>query len=207
MPTSQPPPSTPMWHASGSSNCMMSTIRAAVHRPVNDCRWKWRISCRAALPIPAIPCRCLCGLRPASTGNASISVRATISGTAHGPAAPPPPPHEPRSAGRDSMKKWLPGALLLGIACLPLAQDWPVAKPIRLIVAYPAGGVSDQMARALADKLTVQLGTPVLVENKAGAGGSLGVDAVAKAAADGYTLGFAAISPLSLDPHLGSALV
>ncbi|MCW5262664.1 tripartite tricarboxylate transporter substrate binding protein [Verminephrobacter eiseniae] len=110
-------------------------------------------------------------------------------------------------ARRDSMKKWLTGALLLGIACLTLAQDWPVAKPIRLIVAYPAGGVSDQMARALADKLTVQLGTPVLVENKAGAGGSLGVDAVAKAAADGYTLGFAAISPLSLDPHLGSALV
>src|SRR6218665_2200545 len=61
-----------------------------------------------------------------------------------------PPTHDSMIARRDPMKKWLPGALLLGIACLPLAQDWPVAKPIRLIVAYPAGGVSDQMARALA---------------------------------------------------------
>src|SRR6218665_3189945 len=131
------------------------------------------VRARAALPIPAIPCRCLCGLRPASTGNASISFRATISGTAHGPAPPRPTTHEPMIPRRDSMKKWLTGALRLGLACLPLAQDWPVPKPIRLIVAYPAGGVSDQMARALADKLTVQLGTPVLVENKAGSGGSL----------------------------------
>src|SRR6218665_797843 len=129
------------------------------------------VRARAALPIPAIPCRCLCGLRPASTGNASISFRATISGTAHGPAAPPPTTHQPIIPRRDSMKKGLPGALLRGMACLPRAQAGPVAKPIRLIVAYPAGGVSDQMARALADKLTVQLGTPVLVENKAGAGG------------------------------------
>ena len=81
---------------------------------------------------------------------------------------------------------------------------WP-AKPIRIVVAYPAGGVSDTVARALADKLAVQLGTPVVIENKAGASGSIGVDAVAKAAPDGYTLGFAAISPLALNPHLGKS--
>ncbi|MDD2547676.1 MAG: tripartite tricarboxylate transporter substrate binding protein [Burkholderiaceae bacterium] len=81
---------------------------------------------------------------------------------------------------------------------------WPT-KPVRLVVAYPAGGVSDTVARALADKLAVQLATPVLIENKAGASGSLGVDAVAKAAPDGHTLGFAAISPLALNPHLGTS--
>ena len=101
--------------------------------------------------------------------------------------------------------------LVLSAAALALApavafaQAWPAAKPIRIIVAYPAGGVSDNVARALADKLAVQLGTPVVIENKAGASGSIGVDAVAKAAPDGYTIGFAAISPLALNPHLGKS--
>src|SRR6187551_1174127 len=83
-------------------------------------------------------------------------------------------------------------------------SPWP-SKPIRLIVAYPSGGVSDVVARALADKLSAQMNTPVVVENKAGASGSIGVDAVAKAAPDGYTLGFAAVSPLTLSPHLGKS--
>ncbi|CAN7487093.1 tripartite tricarboxylate transporter substrate binding protein [Acidovorax sp. LjRoot129] len=101
--------------------------------------------------------------------------------------------------------------LVLSAAALALApavafaQAWPTAKPVRIIVAYPAGGVSDNVARALADKLAVQLGTPVVIENKAGASGSIGVDAVAKAAPDGYTLGFAAISPLALNPYLGKS--
>jgi tripartite-type tricarboxylate transporter receptor subunit TctC len=59
------------------------------------------------------------------------------------------------------------------------------------------------VARALADKLSAQLATPVVIENRAGAGGSIGMDAVAKAAPDGYTLGFSSISPLALNPHLG----
>lgn len=96
-------------------------------------------------------------------------------------------------------------AVLTLAPALSMAQSWPTAKPIRIIVAYPAGGVSDTVARALADKLAVQLGTPVVIENKAGASGSIGVDAVAKAAPDGYTLGFAAISPLALNPHLGKS--
>ena len=111
------------------------------------------------------------------------------------------------------MKKILTVLALAGAATLAVAQAastssgqaWP-SKPIRLIVAYPSGGVSDVVARALADKLAVQLGTPVVVENKAGASGSIGVDAVAKAAPDGYTLGFAAVSPLTLSPHLGKSL-
>jgi tripartite-type tricarboxylate transporter receptor subunit TctC len=91
---------------------------------------------------------------------------------------------------------------LPALALPVLAQSW-LAKPIRLVVAYPAGGVSDVVARALADRLAAQLGTPVVVENKAGASGAIGMDAVAKAAPDGATLGFAAISPLVLSPHLG----
>jgi tripartite-type tricarboxylate transporter receptor subunit TctC len=95
--------------------------------------------------------------------------------------------------------------LVLCAAALPsvsTAQAWP-ARPVRIVVAYPPGGISDNIARALADKLTLQLATPVIIENRAGAGGSIGMDVVAKAAPDGYTIGFSSISPLALNPHLG----
>ncbi|MGO4765552.1 Bug family tripartite tricarboxylate transporter substrate binding protein [Cupriavidus sp. 2KB_3] len=83
------------------------------------------------------------------------------------------------------------------------AADAYPSRPIRVIVAYPTGGISDAVARALGEKLSVQMGTSVVVENKAGAGGSIGIDAVAKAAPDGYTIGFASTSPLTLNPHVG----
>ncbi|MBC7597718.1 MAG: tripartite tricarboxylate transporter substrate binding protein [Polaromonas sp.] len=96
--------------------------------------------------------------------------------------------------------------LALCAAALPstsIAQAaWPT-RPVRIVVAYPPGGLSDNIARALGDRLALQLGTPVVVENRAGAGGGIGMDAVAKAAPDGYTLGFSSISPLALNPHLG----
>ena len=104
-----------------------------------------------------------------------------------------------------SRRHALLGALALSVSALAAAQvpaGWP-AKPIRILVAYPPGGVSDNIARALADKLGAQLGTPVIVENRAGAGGAIGMDAVAKASPDGYTLGFSSVSPLALSPHLG----
>jgi tripartite-type tricarboxylate transporter receptor subunit TctC len=97
-------------------------------------------------------------------------------------------------------------AAALTLACcafISVAHAQVVPKTIRLVVAYPTGGVSDVVARALADKLAAQLGSTVVVENKAGASGTIGMDAVAKAAPDGATLGFAAISPLVLSPHLG----
>ena len=81
--------------------------------------------------------------------------------------------------------------------------QWP-HKPIRIVVSYPGGGVSDVVARALGEKLAVQLSTPIVVENKAGAGGAIGLDTVAKSAPDGYTIGFSAISPVALNPHLGA---
>lgn len=79
---------------------------------------------------------------------------------------------------------------------------WPAGRAIRVIVGYPAGGVSDTITRALAEKLTDKLKTPVVVENHGGAAGSIGMDIVAKAAHDGYTFGFSSISPLALNPHL-----
>jgi tripartite-type tricarboxylate transporter receptor subunit TctC len=68
-----------------------------------------------------------------------------------------------------------------------MAQDWP-SKPITLIVPFPAGGTTDVLARALADKLTTSLKQTVIVESKPGAGATLGADHVAKARPDGYTL-------------------
>ncbi|BEP36374.1 tripartite tricarboxylate transporter substrate binding protein BugE [Variovorax sp. V59] len=96
---------------------------------------------------------------------------------------------------------WLFAAATLCTAAVAQAQAVP--KTIRLIVAYPAGGVSDVVARALGDRLAAQMGTTVVVDNRAGASGAIGMDAVAKAAPDGATLGFSAISPLVLSPHLG----
>jgi len=91
-------------------------------------------------------------------------------------------------------------------ACLPLtaaAQPaWPSFKPIRLIVAYPAGGVTDAVARLVSDRLGAQLGTSIVVDNRAGAAGLIGMDAVAKAAPDGYTFGISTVSTLTLTPHL-----
>jgi tripartite-type tricarboxylate transporter receptor subunit TctC len=68
-----------------------------------------------------------------------------------------------------------------------MAQAWP-SKPISLIVPFPAGGTTDVLARALAEKLTASLGQTVIVESKPGAGATLGADFVAKAKPDGYTL-------------------
>ena len=68
-----------------------------------------------------------------------------------------------------------------------MAQAWP-SKPVTLIVPFPAGGTTDVLARALADKLSVSLGQTVIVESKPGAGATLGADYVSKAKPDGYTL-------------------
>ena len=79
----------------------------------------------------------------------------------------------------------------LALACAgttaALADTWP-SKPVTLVVPFPAGGTTDVLARALAEKLTLSLGQPVIVESKPGAGATLGADHVAKSRADGHTL-------------------
>ena len=79
------------------------------------------------------------------------------------------------------------GLALAMTAGSAMAQAWP-SKPISLIVPFPAGGTTDVLARALAEKLTLSLGQTVIVESKPGAGATLGADYVAKAKPDGYTL-------------------
>ncbi|AMO24019.1 tripartite tricarboxylate transporter substrate binding protein [Ramlibacter solisilvae] len=80
------------------------------------------------------------------------------------------------------------------------------AGVVRLMVAYPPGGVSDQVARMLAERLGPELGTTVIVENRPGAGGGVALAQLAVARADGRTLAFSAISPLALSPHFGTPL-
>jgi tripartite-type tricarboxylate transporter receptor subunit TctC len=81
------------------------------------------------------------------------------------------------------------------------AQGYP-NKPVRLIVPWPPGQATDLAARIVAEKLAQSMGQPFVVENKPGAGGAIGTDAVAKAAADGYTLLAASSGPISIMPNL-----
>jgi len=90
---------------------------------------------------------------------------------------------------------------LLGLGASASAADFPV-KPIRFVVPYAAGGTTDLVARTVGQKVADKLGQPVVIENKPGAGGNLGMDQVAKAPADGYTIGFGAISTNALNPHV-----
>lgn len=78
--------------------------------------------------------------------------------------------------------------LFLAASISPVCADEFPSRPVRLVVPFPVGGSSDNMGRLLSDKLAPILKQPVVVENKAGAGGMIGTDAVAKSAADGYTL-------------------
>jgi len=92
---------------------------------------------------------------------------------------------------------------VVGIGCA-CAQDYP-AKPVRLIVAYTPGGGTDLLGRLLAKKLTEAWGQQVIVDNRPGAGGNIGTEAMAKGAPDGYTLGIAP-STHAIAPGLYSKL-
>ncbi len=93
---------------------------------------------------------------------------------------------------------------LLLLAALAAAQDYP-GRPITLIVPFPPGGVADNVARPVAQALGKQLGQPVIIENKQGAGGGIGMAQVAKAKPDGYTL-LLALSSISIIPEADKVL-
>lgn len=98
------------------------------------------------------------------------------------------------------------GALLLGLMpALAAAQNYP-AKAVRLIVPFPAGGGSDIVGRIMAQRLTSQLKQQVYVDNRAGAGGSIGTEAAARAAPDGYTVVLASTSEIAVNPSLYTRL-
>ncbi|WP_409338045.1 Bug family tripartite tricarboxylate transporter substrate binding protein [Curvibacter microcysteis] len=100
----------------------------------------------------------------------------------------------------------LSAATALGTAPLAWAQAAYPNKPLRLLVPFPAGGATDILARTVSQKLGERLGTTVVVENRPGAGGTIGSDLVAKAAPDGYTLLLATSSTHAIGPALNPRL-
>src|SRR5688572_2567759 len=93
------------------------------------------------------------------------------------------------------------GTIIAGFAFSACAQNYPT-KPIRLIVPYAPGGKSDMIGRLVGQKLEERLGQPVIVDNRAGAGGNIGTNIVAKARPDGYTLLVGAPGPISINVSL-----
>jgi tripartite-type tricarboxylate transporter receptor subunit TctC len=97
--------------------------------------------------------------------------------------------------------------LLISLACAApaSAQNYP-AKPIQIIVPFPPGGGTDLLARVMADKLREKFGQPVTVENRSGAAGNIGADAVYKAPADGHTLLFTQPAPIVVNQAMYARL-
>ena len=114
-------------------------------------------------------------------------------------------PHHPRMWSSPA-SSWRAVAALAMAAALAmptaaLAQAWP-SKPIKIVVNFPPGGAADQIARSMTQPLQEALGQPVVVENKSGAGGNIGGEAVAKSAPDGYTLLMSSGGMVSVNPHI-----
>ena len=104
------------------------------------------------------------------------------------------------------MRKALLAALAAAISGSVAAQGTYPARPITLVVGFAPGGGTDTVARVMQRKLADYLGQSVVVENRAGAGGTIAADVVAKAAPDGYTILLATIAALAVAPHLNSKL-
>ncbi|WP_373847813.1 Bug family tripartite tricarboxylate transporter substrate binding protein, partial [Delftia acidovorans] len=93
-------------------------------------------------------------------------------------------------------------ALATAFPALALAQgEWP-QRPVRLVVPFPPGGGTDATSRLVADRLNIAMGWTMVIDNKPGAGGNIGLDAVAKAAPDGYTIGMGQAANLAINPSL-----
>ena len=103
------------------------------------------------------------------------------------------------------LRRGLAATCLALVAGAAFAQSYPT-KPIRVVVPFPPGGGTDIIAREIAQKVAANTGWSVVIDNKPGAGGNLGIDAVAKAAPDGYTIGLGQSSNLAVNPTLYSKM-
>ena len=116
-----------------------------------------------------------------------------------------PQPTSPTSARRSLLRAVSATGIALVLATAAQAQNAFPSKPIRMIVPAAAGGSADIVARLLSEKLGQELGQSVVVDNRAGAGGLIGMEAIAKSPADGYTIGLATQSTLTVAPIMNSA--
>jgi tripartite-type tricarboxylate transporter receptor subunit TctC len=106
----------------------------------------------------------------------------------------------------DFTRRTLLGGAAMALAAPALAQGvWP-SRPIRMINPWAPGGPADTVGRPLASKLSESLGQPMVMENRPGANGTIGMAAVARAAPDGYTLFFSHVGPVSISPNFGPDL-
>jgi len=96
----------------------------------------------------------------------------------------------------------LQAASMLAIPSLSFAQDKYPSKPITIICPYPPGGNTDQRSRQFARFMSLALGVPIVIENRGGAGGNIGTEAIARAKPDGYTIGMGNFAPMSVNPTM-----
>src|SRR5260370_5015289 len=100
------------------------------------------------------------------------------------------------------MVRWSAVVLFAWLGCVVAAADNYPSRPIRLIVTFPPGGSTDVLARALEPYMERQLGQPIVIENRTGAGGVTGIEAVAGSVPDGYTIGIGAVGALAVNLSL-----
>jgi tripartite-type tricarboxylate transporter receptor subunit TctC len=100
---------------------------------------------------------------------------------------------------------WIATLAALAFATPAAAQDWPT-RPVKIMIPFGPGSTPDLVGRLIADRLQQKLGQPFVVEDKPGASGNIGTDAVAKADPDGYTLGISIGGPLAINPMLFSKM-
>jgi tripartite-type tricarboxylate transporter receptor subunit TctC len=109
------------------------------------------------------------------------------------------------------MVRYFAGLLVAGLIALPVAtsvstaQDYP-SRPIRMVIAFPAGGPTDFVGRLIGEKLKTLLGQSVIIDNRPGANGAIGADYVAKSEPDGYTLFFTTVGAVAITPSMRSNL-
>jgi tripartite-type tricarboxylate transporter receptor subunit TctC len=101
----------------------------------------------------------------------------------------------------NALRRLVTAAVLACLSVAAVAQTYP-ARPVRLMVPYAAGGVSDILGRALAQKMSELLGQPMVVENRGGAGGTIGTGLIAEAAPDGYSIVLSSLTAYAIAPNM-----